>query len=218
MRLIPFIMGAALLVAESATAQGWIRFSSQEDFFSVNIPNEPTVAPTTYTSAQGAPLPGRVYSAEQGQRRFSVTVVDYSPIEAVMLELRKECDPEAHSACVGDTGDDATGPGYAKLDKAGAVDFATWNIIKRGSEITYFAWSFLDFIGGRWMHLTNPDGSRTYYAITMHQDRLYIFEATVPKGEPEPGIFHQSVRFIDDQGEPVRYDYLYHNGYGRPTN
>ena len=52
----------------------------------------------------------------------------------------------------------------------------------------------------------------------MHQDRLYIFEATVPKGEPEPGIFHQSVRFIDDQGEPVRYDYLYHNGYGRPTN
>jgi len=215
MRAIPFFL-TLLLAPLPIVAQQWLEFSSQADFFSVNFPHEPAVSEITYVSQQEAPLPGRVYSATQGRSRYSVTVVDYTRLEEIQQELIQNCPPDAHMSCRGTGPDGPTGSGYSKLDKAGAIDFATWHIIERGSEITYFAWSVVDYIGGRWIHQTNPDGSRTYNAIHMHEDRLYILEATVPKGYPEPGLFHQSLRFIDEQGEPVRYTQLYMNGYPKP--
>ena len=217
MRVIPFVLAAfTLLVPWPAAAQDWIEFSSQEDFFSVNFPGQPRVESITYISTQEAPLPGRVYSAERGEGRYSMTVVDYSRLEEIQQERVKNCPPDAHMSCVGTGPDGPTGSGYSKLDKAGAIDLATWHIIERGSTITYFAWSVVDYIGGRWIHLTNPDESRTYNAIHMHDDRLYILEATVPKGYPEPGLFHQSLRIIDEQGIPIRYNGLYRNGYPKP--
>ncbi len=217
MRAIPFVLAVLISLAPgAAAAQDWIEYASQEDFFSVNFPGEPEVESITYISTQGAPLPGRVYSAERGEGRYSITVVDYSRLEEIQQERVKNCPPDAHMSCVGTGSDGPTGSGYSKLDKAGAIDLATWHIIEQGSEITYFGWSVVDYIGGRWIHLTNPDGSRTYNAIHMHDDRLYILEATVPKGHPEPGVFHQSLRIIDEEGIPIRYEGLYRNGYPAP--
>ena len=48
--------------------------------------------------------------------------------------------------------------------------------------MTYFGWAAIDRVAGRYIHLTNPDRSRTFFAIYMHEDRLYILEATVPAG------------------------------------
>ena len=218
MRLIPFVLAAfTLLVPWPAAGQEWIEFASRDDFFAVNFPSQPKVESITYVSQQEAPLPGRVYSAEQGRSRYSMTVIDYAPLEKIQQERIKNCPPDAHMSCRGTGPDGPTGSGYSKLDKAGAIDFATWHIIERGSKITYFAWSVVDYIGGRWIHLTNPDGSRTFNAIHMHDDRLYILEATVPKGYPEPGLFNQSLRIIDAQGNPIRYNGLYQNGYPKPT-
>jgi hypothetical protein len=54
----------------------------------------------------------------------------------------------------------------------------------------------------------------------MHEDRLYILEANVPRGAPAPGLFQISVRFLDSQLRPVRYEWdgiqLYSNGYPPP--
>lgn len=215
MRVVLFAL-TVLLAPVPVSAQEWVEFSSAEDLFSVNFPHAPTVNAITYVSQQEAPLPGRVYTVMQGQSRYAVTVIDYTRLEEIQQERIKSCPPDAHMSCRGTGPDGPTGSGYSKLDKAGAIDFATWQIIQRGSEITYFAWSVVDYIGGRWIHLTNPDGSRTFNAIHMHEDRLYILEATVPKGYPEPGMFHQSLRFIDEQGVPVRYTQLYMNGYPKP--
>jgi hypothetical protein len=33
----------------------------------------------------------------------------------------------------------------------------------------------------------------------------------VPKGYPEPGLFHQSLGWVDPQGRPVRYNQIYVN-------
>ena len=41
----------------------------------------------------------------------------------------------------------------------------------------------------------------------LHEDRLYIVEATVPKGTPPPGMFQQGLRFIDDRGRRIRYSW-----------
>jgi hypothetical protein len=217
MRGIPFVFAAViLLMPRPAAGQSWIEYSNPDDLFSVNFPHEPKVESITYVSQQGAPLPGRVYRTQSGDSRYSMTVIDYTRLEEIQQELIKNCPPDVHMSCRGTGPDGPTGSGYSKLDKAGAIDFATWHIIERGSTITYFAWSVVDYIGGRWMHLTNPDGSRTYHAIHMHDDRLYILEATVPQGYPEPGLFHQSLRFIDENGVPIRYNGIYHNGYPKP--
>lgn len=215
MRAISTIL-CLLFVTASSYAQQWIEYSSDADFFFVNFPGEPAIEEISYVSQQEAPLPGRVYSISQGSSHYSVKVIDYTRLEEIQQERIKDCPPDAHMSCRGTGPDGPTGSGYSKLDTAGAIDFATWHIIQRGSEITYFAWSVVDYIGGRWIHLTNDDGSRTFNAIHMHEDRLYILEATVPRGYPEPGIFHQSLRFIDEAGEPVRYTQLYMNGYPKP--
>ena len=50
----------------------------------------------------------------------------------------------------------------------------------------------------------------------MHENRLYIFEGTVPPGAPPPGLFQQSVGFIDGAGFRVRYERIYDNMYPAP--
>ena len=73
MRLIPFVLAAVtVLVPRLAAAQEWIEYVNQQDFFSVNFPHEPTIEAITYNSAQGAPLPGRVYTANSGASKFFV--------------------------------------------------------------------------------------------------------------------------------------------------
>ena len=45
----------------------------------------------------------------------------------------------------------------------------------------------------------------------MHENRLYILEGTVPRGYPEPGLFQQSLQFLDKEGKTVRYVTVYTN-------
>jgi hypothetical protein len=47
----------------------------------------------------------------------------------------------------------------------------------------------------------------------MHENRLFITEATVPKGYPPPLIFQQSMGWIDQEGRRIRYRNIY---YGDP--
>ncbi|PYR66094.1 MAG: hypothetical protein DMF88_17510 [Acidobacteria bacterium] len=65
--------------------------------------------------------------------------------------------------------------------------------------------------------MTNADGSRTFAEIHMLENRLYIFEATVPKGAPPPALFQQSVGFVDSNGVRVRYRSIYSNAYPPPA-
>ena len=89
-----------------------------------------------------------------------------------------------------------------------------------GRETTHYGHFNSDRVEGHEIHLTNPDGSRTFGAVHMHEDRLYILEATVPKGAPAPGLFQISMRFLDSNLRPVRYEWvgtqLYSNGYPPP--
>jgi hypothetical protein len=71
-------------------------------------------------------------------------------------------------------------------------------------------------IAGRQIQLTNADLSRTFVQIHMYDNRLYVFEATVPAGAAEPGLFQQSLRFLDGAGRPVRFVDNYMNMYPPP--
>ena len=220
-RLIPAAF--MLCISGPAPAQGWIEFPSEQDLFGVNFPGEPKVEETTWASQFEATFPARVYSVEKGQSRFSVTVVDYRDAERIHTEQAKDCPPGAET-CLGGPG--ITGVGYWKHDVQGSMVYAARRYLQRDADMTNFLWNTLDQVEGLQLYLTNPDKSRTFVAIYLHKDRLYILDATAPQGVLGVEIFQQSLRFIDEEGETVRYQRLYHNsapppprvGAGSPAN
>ena len=213
--MIVMLAAAMVLAAAPATfAQEWIDYVSTQDRFSANFPGQPTITTTTYKSQFGADLPARVYTASAGASRFSLTVVDYRPIEKILAEKAKSC-PEGSEVCRG--GFSSTGPGYSWADRAGAMIYATWQFMQRDAKVTEFNWNNINQVTGHILHLTNADQSRTYVAIYMHDDFLYISEGTVPAGYPAPGLFQQGLAFLDSNGNPVRYDSHYVNGQPVPT-
>ena len=214
MRLVSVSLALVVLgAAQPALAQDWAEFASAESGFAVNFPGQPRVTDTTFTSEYGYRLPAKVFSAERGSERYSVTVVEYGGIEKMGIERAKGCPPGAEP-CMGSMN---TGPGYWKMDVGGAIVFATWRFIQRDAKVTHLMWNFVDLVEGQQLQLTNnADQSRTFVFIAMHLDRLYIFEGTVPQGRPEPGLFQQSVGFSDYKGNRVRYQYVYSNRYPPP--
>jgi hypothetical protein len=216
LRVLVLATAAIALISGSASAQEWTEFASKEDRFTTNFPGSPQVKPSTYTSQFGADLPSRVYSATRGASRFSVTVVDYSQIEKLLTEKSKSCPQGAETCLGGSNPTSSTGAGYWKADIAGAMIYATWQFMKRDASLTEFVWTNIDLVEGHMLHLTNRDKSRTYVSIFMHENKLYLAEATVPAGEPEPGLFQQALGFIDENGRSIRYRTLYHNGFPTP--
>ncbi len=199
MRLSGLIPAAIVLfISQPAFGQSWITHVSLEDRFSVNLPGEPQVRDITYPSEYGAIFPGRVYTYEEGPNRYSVTVVDYTDAERIHEERTNKT--EADSL-----------PIYWQIDVQASIAYAAWQFRQRDANVTYDAWHYIDLVEGHQLQLTNSDQSRTFAAIYLHENRLYILEAVVPPGAPPPGLFQQSLSFIDEEGNRVRYDSIYTN-------
>lgn len=214
MRLV-LLMSAALILSASwpASAQDWTEYVSREDFFSVSFPGEPMVEDITYAGEYRISLPGRVHSLENRRGDYSVTVVNYADAVEIHQERIKAC------TAAGGDGDSCQDDGPEEV--RGAIVYASWNFINRdGVEVTHYAHYNSDRVEGHEIHLTNADQSRTFAVVHMHEDRLYILEATVPRGAPAPGLFQVSLRFLDDEWNAVRYQWvgtqLYSNGYPPP--
>lgn len=209
MRPIRLILASCiLLIPVSALAQEWTEFASREERFTANFPGQPRVTDTTWTSEYGAALKGHVYSGENIAGRYSITVIDYNPVEKLLIEKSKSC-PAGAETCLGVAD---TGVGYWKNDVRGAIVYATWKLMQRpGVKVTHMLWNFMDMVAGQQLQLTNPDGSRTFASVYMHENRLITMEGTVKPGMPEPGLFQQSLGWLDENGRSVRYSFVYYN-------
>jgi hypothetical protein len=211
MRSTLFVL-ALLLSVRPAAAQEWDLYTSIPDGFRVNFPGQPTMTETTWTSQLNYTLPARVYSAERGRERYSLTVVDYSSIEQQGIERGKTC-PPGNENCRPNAGS-ALGAGYAKHDERGAIVYATFKLLQRDAKLNFLAWEWQDMVEGHLLQLTNNvDKSRTFAWIGMHAHKLYILEGTVPAGYPEPGLFQQSMGWVDKDGNGIRYQTIYSNSY-----
>ena len=92
------------------------------------------------------------------------------------------------------------------------VVYAASKYLERDAKITSMLSNFSDLVAGMVLELTNnPDQSRTYVSIYMHENKLFVSEATVPRGYPPPLIFQQSLGWIDEKGARIRYQVIYHN-------
>ncbi len=178
----PWLVVAGVMCSLTPTfAADWTEFVDKTEHFGVNLPGKPTIREITYKTWRGATVPARVYTAKDGPRSYSVTVVDHTKI---VIHNDTEI-----------------------TDILGSIDWAAWNIRKRpGIQITYDAYAQADRIEGHEIYLVNPDKSQTRIGIFLHAKRLYILEANVPAGSPPPLEFQQSLEIFDDQGIRVRYE------------
>ncbi len=206
MRRISATMAAfGLLFCPPCYAQEWVQYASKADLFGVNFPSEPKVQDIAYATEFGITLPGHVYSADQGQSRYSVTVVDLKDAEKIHTERVAQCKAK------GGEGDACTNNWRA--DVQGSMIFESSKFLQRNAKVTHFGWAVVDQVEGLRLQLANADGSRTFAEIHRHGTRLYVLEATAPARAPAPGLFQQSLMFIDEQGRSIRYRSIYTTGY-----
>jgi len=236
MRLIRCIPAALTLLtpaagfAQSGFAPGQeaITYTSKVDYFQIDFPTEPKVQEITSPTEYRITLPGRVYTSEVGRNRYTVTVIDYR--NAVNIHLAR------NTRCIADAGADR--PGLTAQQRKdlvgdlcqddgpeemhGAIMYATWNFVQKAAKVTHLADYNLDQVQGNEIHVINPDDTRSYAVIHMHENRLYVAAATVPKGAPPSNWFQISMRFLDEQFNPVRYQpvgdgvQIYANGMPKP--
>lgn len=203
---------AMLSISGPAVAQQWAEYVNTQDGFKVNFPGQPTVTETTWQSQLDYVLPARVYSADRGRERYSVTVVDYTGLERQGIERAGTC-PPGNAQCRANAGP-ILGPGYWKHDERGAIVYATFKLLQRDATLTGLVWEWQDLVEGHLIQLTNnADQSRTFAYVAMHENKLYIVEGTVPQGYAEPALFQQSLGWVDQDGNRIRYRIVYSNSY-----
>ena len=92
-------------------------------------------------------------------------------------------------------------------DYRGSADWAAWGFRRRGGgQVTFDAHAVTDWIQGRQLQITNPDGTRSYIGIHPHMRRVYMMEASAPADYPPPSDFPQTISILDEQGRAIRYE------------
>ena len=91
MRTSAIVFALVLSMSGSAFAQDWTEYQNNQDGFKINFPGQPKVTETTWKTQFDYTLPARVYSAERGRERYSMTVVDYNGLEQQGIERVKKC-------------------------------------------------------------------------------------------------------------------------------
>jgi len=208
MRTTILVLSFVVSFGTAAAAQEFEEYVNTQDGFKIDFPGKPTVSTITWTSQQSYKLPGRVYTVDKGKEHYAVTVIDYNGIEKMAIARSEACAPGDRPLC---RGTDVSGPGVWKHDVREAILFATLQFLKRdNTKISDLTWAQHDLVEGNELQLTNTaDGSRTYAYIALHQLKLFIVEATVPKNAPPATLFQTSMGWVDKNGKGIRYQDIY---------
>ena len=183
-----------LFISTQVSAQlQWAEFRDEAEFFSVNFPGDPVIVESTLNSEYGAIFPSKTYTVEIDDYFYQATVINYSEARQTYLEMP-------------DRTDEAASPRLWIYDQLGATAFMAKKFRERGGEVTFDAWHHIDMVEGHQLQITNPDQSRTFVGIYLHNSRLYVTEATVPSDALPQGLFQQSLGFLDEEGIRIRYN------------
>jgi uncharacterized membrane protein YgcG len=172
--------------APATPPAGWTNYASREDAFTVNMPGQPRVEPFTYMSAAGSPWKAKRITAERDGRQYTVTVIDTST-----SRLTEEVDATRNTARPGS-------------EKAGAMEYAAWNLRKTGT-LSVDTYAERQVIPGRKLEIALPDGRRNNAELYQHFDRVYILEAVSPRGAAAGYDMAGSLVMLDAAGNVPRY-------------
>jgi len=209
MRTMTCVLAFVLSASGLASAQEADEYVNTQDGFKIYFPAQPAVKDITFVSQQNFKLPGRVYTVDRGREHYVVSVIDYSGIEQMGKDRVKTC-PAGAPLCRGTA---LSGPGLWMHDVREATEYATKQLIQRDNlKLSDLTWSQHDMVEGNEVQLTNTaDGARTYAYVAMHEMKLYIAEATVPKSSPPATLFQTSFTWVDKDGKGIRYRTMYNN-------
>lgn len=190
LRLTPVLILSALL---PGLAHAWIYYTNMDDLFLINFPREPEVREFEHISEYQARLPAREYFVEEENgTRVSLTVVDFNNAFSKYEEIE-------------DKTDDINLRTMWIYDQRGSMAYEAAKLRQQASEVVYDGWHHIDRVEGLNLVLDNVDGSTTYAGLYLHARRLYILNATVPEGGIPQGLFQQSLGFLDETGDQIRY-------------
>jgi hypothetical protein len=193
---MPFLRLAFLLstlwFCEFAVAQKWIRYASATDGFRIMAPGEFSIEETDFETEYGIVVPARIFRHENDTGRYSVTVVDYRDAQRLHDERLREIGALYQ-------------PIYAQVDVRGSIAYAARKIRDRASTIDYDAYHYIGRIEGHQLQTTNPDQTRTFAGLYLYESRLFVIDATVSPDIAPPGMFQQSLEFIDDDGAVITF-------------
>ena len=197
-RMIPAAL-IYVLISTAASAQEWIDYTSREDRFTVNMPGQPKIETIEWPSEYGLVFPGRVHTAMKGAEKYSITVIDYSDAEKRYSE--KPHPPSFRQA------------EYWMMDIQGSIQYAATKLyrMKPGVKVTHDAWHYIDLVEGHQLFLTNPDTTRTFASIYLHENRLYILDAAknrivqtaAMKEGPDQVTFSDELAYVRHRGSEV---------------
>ena len=140
------------------------------------------------------------------------------PIEKMLTEKAKKCPPFADERCTGFGAGAIVGAGYWRTDIRGALVWASWQFMQRDAKVTHYMWNFIDLVEGHQLQLTNNTRQVAHVRRHLHaREPAVHLEGTVPDGDPEPGLFQQSLGFVDKDGNGIRYRDYYDNDYPPPS-
>ena len=187
-----FTMILILMFSGSVLAQRWVQFASVEDGFRMMAPGDFEIENVDFETEYGIIVPAHIYRHENDIGKYTMTVVDYRDSQSLHNKRIEELD----GVYIGV---------YGEVDVRGSIAFAAKKVRDRANSIEYDAYHYISRVDGHQLQTTNPDRSRTFAAIYLRESRLYVSEATVKEGETPPGMFQQSLEFIDEDGGQIRY-------------
>ena len=173
-RLIPAV--TALFISAAASAQVWDGYVNRENFFTVNLPSDPTETQVPYKTAKGTSLTAHTFAADAPANtvlagRYSVTVVDYSS---------------------------------AKDELPTAIEEAAKTMRAKGA-VKYEGVNMLDNHRSWRMTVETPDKHRILAEILVAaNNRLYLTQAETALNTPPPANFQASLQILDANGVRIR--------------
>ena len=176
MRLVSLIPAFALLFFSGAAfAQDWDIYTNRDNFFSVNLPDDPTMAQAPYKTVKGTNLSARVFTAVAPagsllSGTYKVTVVDYSNAKDEITTAVEQ----ARNA--------SRAKGTVKYDELNNVDL----------QLT------------RRLTVETPTTRILTEILVAANNRLYITEAETALNAPPPAQFQASLQILDDKGVRIR--------------
>jgi hypothetical protein len=203
MRIVGCVAAAtlALILSTAVYAAEWSEYSFTQDFFMATFPEKPKVEDIVWKSEYGVTYPARLYTAMDGASKFTVTVVN-------LVDAQERHRAQLRESDIFDQGQGA----YWQIDIMSSMPFVATQYRRRpGVKVTEDAFHYIDLVAGHQLHLANPDGGQTHVALYLHKNRLFVMDGTVPKGRPAPAVFTESLQFIDQAGQRVRYRMIQYN-------
>src|SRR2546423_4303182 len=176
MRLVSIIPAViALFVSGAAYAQDWGEYANRQDFFTINLPDDPMMTSTPYKTVKGTDLTAHVYSAKAPgdsllAGTYSVIVVDYS---------------------------------NAKNEIADAIEQARQDLLKKGAA-KYDAIGNIDMHRARLMTVESANARYLASILVAANNHLYITVAETPLTSASPAQFQASIQILDANGVRIR--------------